>query len=269
MNDNGAGKAPSVKSLTSDHSGVSSDERSCPKVGDLIIAVNGEDIVTGIKSPNDTAVKLTRGAGRPLTITYMKKPTRGGSLTSKMRSGFKSVGMAFKKEQEIDLSGAKHGIQEESPVEKGVDTDKDALANLRVGGLKKGDVVVTGMEQFPGAKIFRCMKLKMSDENVQRMSEIPSLPRIIIVTKDRLLVLQAIALDDGLPPPLLNSQATVKSNHHLSELSRMTLLKKDPDVVTLHYRDGPSEKDLRRRTYRVDCKDDFITTLQQCLQRFR
>ena len=53
-------------------------------------------------------------------------------------------------------------------------------------------------------------------------------------------------------------QATVKSNHHLTELVKMTLLKKDPKVLTLHYRMGADPEQTKRRTYKLVTKEAFV-----------
>jgi hypothetical protein len=97
------------------------------------------------------------------------------------------------------------------------------------------------------------------------------------------------------------TEGRVKSNHHLTELARMTFMKKEPDVVQLYFRKGlvlppveeeggsgagtgtgtdthihtptsggsPRKDDLKRRAYRIARKEEFIKELQEKLQRFK
>ena len=48
----------------------------------------------------------------------------------------------------------------------------------------------------------------------------------------------------------------------------------EPEVLTLHYRDGPPVGDdevqpVRKRSYKFGgCKDEFVATLQTAMERF-
>ncbi len=52
--------------------------------------------------------------------------------------------------------------------------------------------------------------------------------RFLVVTLERFLVLDSKGRGVGSP-------AVVKSNHHLTELHKMTFRKKDPELITLHF----------------------------------
>ena len=191
----------------------------------------------------------------------------------------------------------------------------------------------------------RCSKLKLKENaTVFKLATVPHLPRIIVITRDRLLVLDAtsavsaevaadaasggadgaaVAVAEGeggdpavaavgdpaadagegsatkgsateasategaadraaadgsagggggaaggaeaaaqgaLPamPAMQAMPAMVKSNHHLTELLKMTLLKKDPNVLTLHYRMGADMDQTKRRTYKLVTKEAFV-----------
>lgn len=186
----------------------------------------------------------------------------------------------------------------------------------------------------------RCQKLKLKENaTIFKLATVPHLPRIIVITRDRLLVLDAAsaaaaevatdaasggaeggavvegngetgAADEGGDPAaaaasadggedgaatastsgdatdgaagddaaddgaadgaadgaegasaqgaLSDMQAVVKSNHHLTELLKMTLLKKDPNVLTLHYRMGADMEQTKRRTYKLVTKEAFV-----------
>ena len=173
----------------------------------------------------------------------------------------------------------------------------------------------------------RCSKLKLKENaTVFKLATVPHLPRIIVITRDRLLILDAtsavsaevsadaadaasggadgtavaVAEGEGGDPAaaavgadagegsateasaregaadgaaadgsaggaaaaaqgaLPGMQAMVKSNHHLTELLKMTLLKKDPNVLTLHYRMGADMDQTKRRTYKLVTKEAFV-----------
>lgn len=60
-----------------------------------------------------------------------------------------------------------------------------------------------------------------------RVRAVTELERLIFLSRERILV---VACPDGPRSPGL-----VKSNHHLTELLKMTFLRRDPSLVTLHY----------------------------------
>jgi hypothetical protein len=56
---------------------------------------------------------------------------------------------------------------------------------------------------------------------------------------------------------LTDVQARVKSNHHLTELLKMTFRKQDPDLVSIYYARGPGEPPRVNR-YRISKKQEFV-----------
>jgi hypothetical protein len=165
--------------------------------------------------------------------------------------------------------------------------------------------------------------MKSEEFGKSKLSEVPRVNRAMIITKDRVLILnyenQEAAItaskeekeddddDDTSKQPdvagdsaslfkaaesssenssenkspsvenaqqLVGLKAIVKSNHHLTEIVKMTKLKKEPDILTLHYRDGAAYdtatlEGVRRRAYKMHGgKDEFIECLQLALERF-
>lgn len=113
-----------------------------------------------------------------------------------------------------------------------------------------------------------------SKEHVKvRVRAVTELERTVFLSRERILVL---ACPDG---PL--SPGLVKSNRHLTELQKMTFMRRDPTLVTLHYfatdaavREAggvgvaPSTK---RNVYRfgMEDKETFIRIIRSALQRFQ
>ena len=68
-------------------------------------------------------------------------------------------------------------------------------------------------------------------------------------------------------------QGVVKSNHHLSELTRMTFKKSDPTIITLYFKNGMVEPDQeevpRARVYHMEKKERLILVLRTNMKRFR
>jgi hypothetical protein len=79
-----------------------------------------------------------------------------------------------------------------------------------------------------------------------------------------------------LSPPSL-SQAIVKSNHHLSELSKMSFHKKNPNIINMFLRIGPPPLDpkdtagqnFKKNVYKIEQKDQFIRDLQIRIRKFK
>ena len=69
--------------------------------------------------------------------------------------------------------------------------------------------------------------------------------------------------------PSASAQMIVKSNHHLSELCRMTFKKSDPTVVTLYFRSGHDATEPHPRVYHMDNKDQLILILRENIRQFR
>lgn len=103
-----------------------------------------------------------------------------------------------------------------------------------------------------------------------RVRAVTELERVVFLSRERILVL---ACPSG---PL--SPGLVKSNHHLTELQKMTFMRRDPTLVTLHYvapEEGTGEPGAppatKRNVYRFDLddKEAFIRIIRGALQRFQ
>lgn len=81
--------------------------------------------------------------------------------------------------------------------------------------------------------------------------------RFLVVSRERFIVLDSGGSGIG-------SKATVKSNHHLTELLKMTFRKSDPELICLYL--GPEGK---IRQYRVSMRKEFVESLQKNMQRFK
>jgi len=85
--------------------------------------------------------------------------------------------------------------------------------------------------------------------------------RYLVVSRERFIVLDAGGGGVG-------SEASVKSNRHLTELIKMTFKKKDPELVTLFFV-SPDAPQGKPRQYRVSKRQEFVTALQKNMERFR
>lgn len=121
-----------------------------------------------------------------------------------------------------------------------------------------------------------------------RVRAVTELERVVFLTRERILVLAC--------PGGAKSPGLVKSNHHLTELQRMTFMRRDPTLVTLHYlapqgfvEEGKVEEEkaeevrgaatavvveissTKRNVYRFDVNDKeaFIRIVRGALQRFQ
>jgi hypothetical protein len=110
------------------------------------------------------------------------------------------------------------------------------------------------------------------------------LHRYIVVTKERVIVLDSGGGGVG-------SLSTVKSNHHLTELVKLTFKKKDPELLTLFVansmlmtpdedvgEEGLDEKTRggttpaiapKQKQYRVTKRDELVDVLQKYMRRFK
>jgi hypothetical protein len=135
-----------------------------------------------------------------------------------------------------------------------------ALAIHILAGVQKGDQVKIEKASLPGAVLFPALKDKPDkDENGLVMLNTTGEPRIkavhrfLVVTKERFIVLDSKGQGVG-------SIGHVKSNHHLTELVKITFKKKDPDSVILFI--SSAGKEPKPHSYKVAKRNDFITTLQ-------
>ncbi|CAB1096071.1 unnamed protein product [Ectocarpus sp. CCAP 1310/34] len=102
-----------------------------------------------------------------------------------------------------------------------------------------------------------------------RVRAVTELERVVFLSRERILVLAC--------PSGPTSPGLVKSNHHLTELQKMTFMRRDPSLVTLHYlAPGGQQEDgspgaTKRNVYRfgLDDKEAFIRIIRGALQRFQ
>jgi len=170
------------------------------------------------------------------------------------------------------------------------DTERQqALVLHRLAGIRKGDNITITKDYLPGAVLFPCFKLKPvvkskdladkildsdntsavsntdtnnNSETVEKLNEensVVPVHRYLVVTKERFMVIDSNGKGVG-------SEAIVKSNHHLTELVKMTFRKKDPELVSLFLQNG---EELKSHQYRVPKKQDFLNILQKNLQKFK
>lgn len=130
-----------------------------------------------------------------------------------------------------------------------------ALAIHRLAGLRKGDEVTITKESLPGAILFPATKEKIHENATE---EVPFIVvhRYLVVTRERFIVLDSGGKGVG-------ATAKVKSNHHLTELLKITYKKKNPELVTLYLATpGAVEGTERTRQYRVIKRKEFVEALQ-------
>eukprot|EP01035_Chromulina_nebulosa_P019573 gene19573-25474_t len=170
------------------------------------------------------------------------------------------------------------------------DTERQqALVLHRLAGIRKGDNITITKDYLPGAVLFPCYKLKpvvkskdlvdqivdsvttnevtstdinnnsASTEKVNEETLVVPVHRYLVVTKERFMVIDSNGKGVG-------SEANVKSNHHLTELVKMTFRKKDPELVSLFLQNGD---ELKSHQYRVPKKQDFLNILQKNMQKFK
>lgn len=137
-----------------------------------------------------------------------------------------------------------------------------ALAMHILAGVQKGDEVKIEKASLPGAVLFPALKDKMVKDDdglvlLDTKGEPKTQPvhRFLVVTKERFIVLDSKGQGVG-------SVGLVKSNHHLTELIKITFKKKDPDSVIL-FISAPG-KEPKPHSYKVAKRNDFIKTLQVC-----
>eukprot|EP01038_Epipyxis_sp_PR26KG_P007641 gene7641-10401_t len=153
-----------------------------------------------------------------------------------------------------------------------------ALALHKMAGLTKGDSITINRTELPGAILFPAIKYKeidssndnynngigislASDKESDSVKRYIQVHRFLVVSKERFLVLDSNGEGVG-------SSAVVKSNHHLTELVKMTFRKKDPELVTLFFLGSASKAD-KTKLYRVSKRKEFVEALQKNMQRFR
>jgi len=149
------------------------------------------------------------------------------------------------------------------------------LAQHRIAGLQKGQEVTFDSKNLPDTVLFTCIKLKpmLSKSmgfNLGSLAE-KKLLRCIGVNRERVLV-----FDTRGQATKFGVKAIVKSNHHLTELVKLTFPRaREPDVIAMHIRAGISpdapidQVALKSKIYKVPRAQQLIKALQDKLARFR
>jgi len=158
-----------------------------------------------------------------------------------------------------------------------------ALAMHHLSGLKAGDEIALTRESLPGAILFPAIKvddeaddviaasthsnpmlaasnagpISASGGSVNAFPEVKKsnrlLHRFLVVTRERFIVLDSGGGGVG-------SRGRVLSNHHLTELMKMTFRKQDPDTVTLYF--VSYDRIPKTKQFRVNKRKEFIECLQ-------
>jgi len=229
-----------------------------------------------IDKAKEKAKEVFSGIGRKLSIfgsSSLETLKKIGVVTNaeKEKDDIVKKNSTFVIDDEEEDDGM--GPREEDPTKISISrTDAErlqALALHKVAGLTKGDQFILNRENLPGAVLFPAIKYKIAENpnEDQKQSEsndaiepdYVEAKRFIAITKERFLVLDADESGVG-------SLATVKSNHHLTELLKMTFKKKDPDLISLFFVSG---KDTKTRIYRVNKRKEFTELLQKNMMKFK
>lgn len=128
-----------------------------------------------------------------------------------------------------------------------------------------GVPAMTGTDASPEENESKKHAIDEKQTEPEMVPQLVPVHRFLVVTKERFLVLDSDGNGVG-------SEATVKSNHHLTELLKMTFRKKDPELITIwllnNNADG-SAAEPKTRQYRVSKRQLFVETLQKNMQRFK
>ena len=118
------------------------------------------------------------------------------------------------------------------------------------------------------------------EEEVVEEEEEQLVSRFIAVSRERLIVLDSHGKGVG-------AIATVKSNHHLTQLVKITFRRRDPNLVHLFFSTGlpgdpvasgdgdtpgngtPPPPMLREKSYRLSKTMQFVEALQANMKRFK
>ena len=111
-------------------------------------------------------------------------------------------------------------------------------------------------------QLFPCKQEKKSVLSTKKLVN-----RYIALSRERLLVLQAHETKLG--------HATVRSNHHLTELAKLSYHKSQPKRLVLFYKltvlnkDGQAQAALRPRVFHVDEAAALVKCLIRYIKAFR
>ena len=221
----------------------------------------------------------------PLNTAAPPPPDDVGSPPAPPANCF-SIGDDDDDDDELDYAGSpsRAGEERKAPAEPSPPKPKPAappplsaedaavlaLAQHRIAGLQKGEEVTFDSSCLPDTILFMCFKLKPNKAagvfGRNALTE-EKLLRCIGVNRERLLV-----FDTRGRRIELGGKGVVKSNHHLTELVKLTFPRaREQDVVALHIRAGQAGDDLalKANVYKVPRAQSLITRLQERLERFR
>jgi hypothetical protein len=141
-------------------------------------------------------------------------------------------------EDEEDGSGhgpgrSSHGVS----VNKSAQEKKQALAMHRLSGIVRGEKICIDKDSLPGAVLFPAFIVPKAEDSdaalvatavgsvvseavgtvVEKATPLKSLHRYLVVTRDRFIVLDSQGEGIG-------SEAIIKSNHHLTELIKVSAI---------------------------------------------
>ena len=145
-----------------------------------------------------------------------------------------------------------------------------ALEQHRLSGLCKGErLAVSKVRNMcvasmagPSAIAFEVVKMKRIDG----LSGHERLPRVLLVAAHRLISLE---LDTDASIETGTGNAYIKSNHHLTELKKLSFSKKDPHLVSVFLKRLDGGRTLKKNAYRMKRARDFIREVMRRLKDLR
>ncbi len=156
----------------------------------------------------------------------------------------------------------------------------EALATHRLNGLKYGDAVTVSKQDLPGTVLFHAEKYRLNDTlDFAESNVLESEPLFLVISRERFIVLQICAGSTI----SVGASATVVSNDHLTQLLRIAFRKRDPNLVSLHFKsdgidlnDSGADANVQRdpnkeciRRFRVSKHAELVAVLQKNMQRFK
>ena len=136
----------------------------------------------------------------------------------------------------------------------------------QLAGLKRGDKLTISKESLPGAVLFPSVVYATDASGAPLSNGAPS-HRFLACTRERFIVMDSGGGGTG-------AVATVESNHHLTELLKMTFRKRDPELITLFFVGAAEEVGGQAGAgatmlCRVTESKAFVSALQKRMERFK
>jgi hypothetical protein len=274
-------------------------------MGVASVTANAQGATTGAKSQTSPASAAGGGGGGGGADGGVDMAAHGGSTWRDVGAYDERNALTFVIDEDdededndkppaADAGAGAQGIPDTTKISitKTEAEKQQALAVHRLSGVTKGDELPISKETFPGAILFPAMKEKEVKDEEGKLIMVPgpdgetlqpvtaSVHRYLVITKERFIVLDSQGKGVG-------SVATVKSNHHLTELIKITFKKRDPELVTLFYASPSPDAEgdveggvgvgagagagaersigLKSHQYRVIKRKEFVETLQVIL----